>query len=103
MPVVLGDQRVRLVELIDGAVELRWTWLPYWLGANARLRAELETELRDIALLNGLTESDKDLDALNQTLCRRIQARFPAFHGLGTALGALSTIHEAPAAPREPE
>jgi hypothetical protein len=87
---------VRLVELIDGAVELRWTWLPYWLGANAKLRTELEAELRDIALLNGLTESPEDLDALNRTLCRRIQARFPAFQGLGAALGALSGVQGPP-------
>lgn len=94
---------MRLVELIDGAVELRWTWLPYWLGANSRLRAELETELRDIALLNGLTESDEDLDALNRTFCRRIQARFPAFPGLGAALSALSGVQGPPAAPQSPQ
>lgn len=91
---------MRLVELIDGAIELRWTWLPYWLGANARLRAELETELRDITLLNGLTESPEDLDALNRTLCRRIQDRFPAFPGLGAALGALASVQGPPPPPQ---
>lgn len=87
---------MRLVELIDGAVELRWTWLPYWLGANQRLRTELEAELRDVALLNGLTESPTDLDALSRTLCRRIQARFPGFPGLGDALTALSVVQGPP-------
>lgn len=89
---------MRLVDLIDGAVELRWTWLPYWLGANQRLRTELEVELRDIALLNSLTETPEDLDALSRMLCRRIQARFPGFHGLDGALRALLSVQSPPGA-----
>lgn len=83
---------MRLVDLIDGAVELRWTWLPYWLGANQRLRAELEAELRDVALLSNLTESEEDLNRLHRTLCRSIQRRFPGFSGLEAALDAFSAI-----------
>jgi hypothetical protein len=85
---------MKLVELIEGAVELRWSWLPYWLGANQRLRAELEVELRDVALINGLTTSAEDLSALSRVACRRIQVRFPGLVGLEQALLALSSITE---------
>lgn len=83
---------MRLVDLLDNAVELRWSWLPYWLGANQRLRVEVERELRDIALLNGLTTSDEDLDALSRKACHLIQSRFPSFVGLEEALLALMAI-----------
>jgi hypothetical protein len=89
---------MRLVQYVDGALELRWTWLPYWLATNGKLKAELERELRDAVLLNGINSSQDDLDALHRHLCRRLQARFPAFEGLGDALAGLSGVQTPPGA-----
>lgn len=66
--------------------KIRWTWLPYWLGSNPRLRQELELEVRDIMLLTG--RSPEHVDILEQKLFQRIQARFPALDGL---LGVLQS------------
>jgi hypothetical protein len=86
---------VRLVEIIDGALELRWTWLPYWLATNGRLKKELDEEVRDAALLNAMLASPEHLNGLHAFVCRRIQARFPQMHGLGEALSALAAVDDA--------
>lgn len=76
--------------------KVRWTWLPYWLGSNARLRQELESELRDIMLLTGRTE--EQAEALDAILIRRIQARFPALKGLLGVLRSYQGVPELPGA-----
>jgi hypothetical protein len=83
---------VRLLTFEAGHPKLRWTWLPYWLGSNARLRQELESELRDIMLLTGRTE--EQADALEAILLRRIQARFPALDGLLAVLRSYQSVLE---------
>lgn len=83
---------MRLVELIDGTLELRWTWLPYWLATNGRLKQELEAELRDAAAINALTDDPLHLDWLHAFVCRRIQARFPKMYGLEAALRAFGIV-----------
>ena len=75
---------MRLVEYIDGSLEIRWTWLPYWLAANTRLKTDLEREL----VATNLTNPDQ----LHDALCRALQDRFPGFRGLSTALQALRLI-----------
>lgn len=77
---------MRLVTFVDGALELRWTWLPYWLATNGRLKAEIEKELQAFVLEHQLTTSDRDLDTIHEFVCTRLQARFPGFEGLGGAL-----------------
>jgi hypothetical protein len=85
---------VRLVEVIDGALELRWTWLPYWLATNGRLKKELDEEIRAAALMNAALMSPEHLDGLHAFVCRRIQARFPQMLGLYDALKAISAVDD---------
>jgi len=85
---------VRLVEVIDGALELRWTWLPYWLATNGRLKKELDEEIRNAALVNATLTSPEHLDGLHAFVCRRIQARFPQMPGLYDALKALNAVDD---------
>jgi hypothetical protein len=86
--------RMRIVDLIDGAFEVRWMWLPFWLATNPRLKSELELELRTLVALNGITESEADLEALHRHVVRRIQEMFPAFPGLGQFLDGLYLVQE---------
>lgn len=85
---------MRLVEFIDGAVELRWTWLPYWLATNGRLKKELDEEIQDAALMNAALTCPEHLDGLHAFVCRRIQARFPQMSGLYDALKALDAVDD---------
>lgn len=89
---------MNLVEFHQGQVSVRWTWLPYWLGSNRKLRIELEMELRDVALLNMMTESPADQARLHRALCRSIQRRWPGFQGLEAYLGAASHVELPPEA-----
>lgn len=91
-----SQQRLRLVEVVDGGLELRWTWLPYWLGANERLKKELEAQIRQKVLVDGLSQSSDDLDTLHLFVCEQLQARFPALPGLGSALKALGHVYSEP-------
>lgn len=83
---------MRLVEFIDGALELRWTWLPYWLATNGKLKTELDAELKSFVLTNRLTTDPEDLDTLNEFVCQAIQRRFPAFQGLDAVLRGIGSI-----------
>jgi len=85
---------MRLVQIRDGALEIRWTWLPYWLAVNPRLKTELERELRDAVLLQGVTTADHDLEAMHEWVLVRLQALFPAFPGLKDYLAGLQNLRE---------
>lgn len=85
---------MRIIQLQDGVLEVRWTWLPFWMAANPALKQLIDDELKDACLLNAVTGSEEDLDALHRYCCRRLQERFPAFPGLGRYLDALTTVQE---------
>jgi hypothetical protein len=85
---------MRLVQLRDGALEIRWTWLPYWLAVNPKLKTLVEREMRDAALLGGVTTSEADLDGLHDFVLRRLSALFPAFPGLREHLDGLRLVKE---------
>ncbi len=71
---------MRLIELCDGALELRWTWLPYWMVASPSLQAEVEAVMRDVVLLNAMTKDDESLDRIEQFVIRLLTRRFPFLH-----------------------
>ncbi len=83
---------MRLVELIDGAFEVRWTWLPLWLATNPKLRTSLEGELKTLVALNGLTDTEADLDVLHRHVVRRMQELFPQVRGLDTFLDRMREL-----------
>jgi hypothetical protein len=85
---------VRLVQVRDGVLEIRWTWLPFWLAANPKLKTQVEREMRDAVLLGGVTASDADLDALHDFVVRRLQAVFSAFPGLAAYLDGIRDVEE---------
>lgn len=85
---------MRFVQLRDGALEIRWTWLPYWLAANPKLKLIVEREMRDAVILQGVTTSYDDLDALHEFVIRRLSALFPAFPGLYAYLDRIRLLPE---------
>ncbi len=84
---------MRIVDLIDGAFEVRWMWLPFWLATNPKLRQSLEAELKTIVALSGLTDTEQDLDALHKHVLVRLQELFPEMKGLDTFLDGMRTIN----------
>ena len=89
---------MRLVQIRDGALEIRWTWLPYWIAINPKLKTEIERELHDSVLLCGVSTSESDLDAMHDFVRERLVRLFSAFSGLDGYLDALKLIHEPPRA-----
>lgn len=78
---------MRLVDLEEGSLVIRWMWLPFWIASNVRLIAELDDWLRDCALLNSATATDEDVDALNTKVVKRLVLRhpLPGMHSFLTA------------------
>lgn len=74
------------------ALEIRWTWLPFWLATNPKLQQDVGRLFQDAVLLNGVTPSDDDLDGLHRLVSRLIQRAFPAFDGLDQFLRGLEVI-----------
>ena len=79
--------------LEDGRLELRWTWLPYWLAAGPALHAEIEALMRDAVILNGMPLTEDSLDKIDSFVIRLINRRF-RIDGLAQYLGALKHVRE---------
>ena len=84
---------MKLVEIVDGAFEIRWTWLPFWLATNPKLEQNLEGELKTLVALNGLTDSPDDIQLLHRHVVTRLQALFPSLHGLDAFLDGLQNVN----------
>jgi hypothetical protein len=84
---------MRFAELVEGRLEIRWTWLPYWLAAGPALHNELDALLRDIVVLNGMPVTDESLDHIDQLIIRLIMRRFN-IPGLDAYLGAFRYVRE---------
>lgn len=89
---------MRLVHVHGGVLQIRWTWLPFWLAVHPQLMADVDRELRDCVLLGGVTTAEEDLEAMHEFVIRRVEAHFPAFEGLGTYLRGVCSIQGAPEA-----
>lgn len=83
---------LRLVEVVDNHIEIRWTWMPYWIASNGKVVQELEKELKTFMAEERLSINAEGLDRLHTELCDRIQARFPAFYGLGDVLKGFRNV-----------
>jgi len=79
---------MRLVVLGPVGLEIRWTWLPYWIGSNSAVVERLNQELRD-ELLASPEATDKDM---HLWLCVRLEMMFPAFEGLTDWLNSIQSI-----------
>lgn len=83
---------MRAVELIDGAFEVRWTWLPFWVAVNPKLKTQLEGEMKALVALNGVTDSEEDLLKMHKHLLQRLSELFPEIDGLSEYLDALRYV-----------
>lgn len=83
---------MKFVELIDGAFEIRWTWLPFWLATNPKLKTTLEGEMKTLIALNGVQDSEEDLAMLHRHVVHRLQEMFPAMSGLDVFLDGLRAV-----------
>lgn len=68
---------MRVVDYFDGALQVRWTWLPYWMASNRVIITELDHHVRDTAVLNAITADPRELEALNQNTIRYLERKFP--------------------------
>lgn len=84
---------MRIIHVHEGRLEIRWTWLPLWLASNPKLKSEVERQIRDACLVNGMTTSDNDLDALHRYTIKVLARTFP-IPGLGHLLDALREVKE---------
>lgn len=85
---------MRLVQIRDGVLEVRWTWLPFWLATNPKLKEKLEEEMRDAIRLGGLSENEPDLDSMHNYVAKRLQEMFPSHPGLAELLDGLKYVQE---------
>lgn len=79
--------------MIDGAFEIRWTWLPFWLATNPKLKQTLEGEMKAIVALNGIRNVDEDLEKMHRHILRRITQLFPEMKGLDQFLDGMRDIN----------
>lgn len=80
---------MRLVEFTEGAFELQWQWLPYWMAVHPTLRQDVETELHDIVILNPITAPEAKLDALSDAAARILKRRFGDIPGATEVIDAI--------------
>lgn len=85
---------MRLVGFFEGRLELRWTWLPYWIAAGPILHDEIEALMRDVVIINGMLPTDDSLERIERLVLRTIERRFK-IEGLLQYLQGLRFIREA--------
>ena len=78
----------------EGELVLRFSWLPYWLGANAKLRQKVQT-----ALMQSLPKETKVKDMsdgmwgmLDDVVIKTIVNEYPYIHGLDQFLEGLLKV-----------
>jgi hypothetical protein len=84
---------MRLVVLQDGQLELRWTWLPYWMAAGPALHGEVDALMRDVVLLNGMLPNEDSLDRIEKFVLFLLTRRFP-FKGLKEYLAGFRQVEK---------
>lgn len=84
---------MRIVEIVDGALELRWTWLPFWMATSPSLKAGVENRLKAAVALNFITDSDADLDGLHDMACSAIADAFPGLVGVRKYLDSIRDVN----------
>lgn len=68
---------MRIVRYNDkNSIELRWSWMPYWLAVSPIFISEIESLVRDVIILNGVTGGDDLLERLENFVHQRIAERF---------------------------
>jgi hypothetical protein len=78
----------------EGEPVLRFAWLPYWLGANAKLRLKIQVALSQVippgTTVKDVTSSLWDMmdDAIINTIC----TEYPKIYGLEEFLRGLLKV-----------
>jgi hypothetical protein len=85
---------MRLVDLQDGKLELRWTWLPYWMAAGPALQGEVNALLRDAVVINGMLPDEDGLDRIHNFALFLLTRRFPSFSGLKAYLRGIQEVEQ---------
>lgn len=83
---------MRTVILTDpGTLELNYMWLPTWIGLNAKLKQEIETEVAPLVVGREITE--QDLDQISDQVLDIIVRRCPV-QGVRDYLDGLKFIQD---------
>lgn len=85
---------MNLVYLKNGALDLNWTWFPWWLVQSPAMTREIMVTVRDAVLLNGVPADDSSLAALDDFVIRIITKRFK-IPGLDQYLRAMKKVEPA--------
>lgn len=83
---------MRIVDLREGQLELRWTWLPYWMAAGPALQGEVDALLRDAVIINGMPPTEESLDRIHSFALFLLTRRFPGFSGLKAYLRGIEEV-----------
>lgn len=84
---------MRIIGFEGGRLELRWTWLPYWLAAGPALHDELQALMRDVVVMNGMPLTEDSLDRIHTFVIDMIVKRF-TIEGLREYLVGLCYVRE---------
>lgn len=84
---------MRLFRFDGAALELRWTWLPWWLVSSPILEAEVNVLVRDVVVLNGMPISDDTLERVERFFLKLVDRRFK-IPGLVNYLKAVRGLQE---------
>lgn len=71
----------------DGALEVRWSWLPLWIAMNPELIAKLDRKVRE-CVDAGVT----DTQALHGVVVDALAREFPSIANLDKMLEAVKDV-----------
>jgi hypothetical protein len=84
---------MRIVRYYKKSIELRWTWMPYWLAVSPIFINDIESLVKDAIVLNGVTGEEATLDKLEAFVHKQLAVTFP-IPGLVEYLKGMAHIPE---------
>jgi hypothetical protein len=85
---------MKWVYVDHGRLELRWTWLPWWIVSSPKMKTRIESHLTDLLALNAIPVSTPEellTDRLDEKVKHLIATLFP-IQGLSSYLDALRKV-----------
>lgn len=84
---------MRLIAYIDGALEVRWPWFPYWVAINTELHAKIHTVMAHSSK-EGLLLTKENLDMIDERVRDTILEHYPNNYELKMFLLNVTEIPE---------
>ncbi len=79
---------MRIIELKEGVLAVRWQWLPYWMSSNVRVTAHVEAAIKQ-RIANEGVQIIENMDLLSEFVYENLKKYYRDVPAAAVVLDAL--------------